>query len=237
MREPSRHSSSFIEDLNCNILVIATKFGLITVIFLSLFAQNTALGADIIAGKAIYQRACVSCHGASALGNDALGSPALAGQLSSYLQRQLEHFSNGVRGSDPSDTYGKQMSAMSALVADAQSKADVSAYLASLKIPTESSDENQKNQGNELGYKVYQASCGACHGAQGRGNSQLNSPSLANLSKPYLARQYTNFLNGKRGNHASDKYGRQMKMIAATVTEQEKIDAVIAYIASLSNRD
>ncbi|MBL4673632.1 MAG: c-type cytochrome [Arenicella sp.] len=87
--------------------------------------------------------------------------------------------------------------------------------------------------GNNLGYKAYQASCGACHGADASGNKRLDSPSLTGLSSAYLRRQYTNFLDGKRGAHSSDRLGRQMSMIAKTRAEQDKIDSVIAYIVSL----
>ncbi len=190
---------------------------------------------DINAGEQIYKRSCAACHGAAAKGNEALGGPHLAGQHQSYLTRQLENFSQGIRGSDKTDIYGQQMVAMVAIVGDSESKVNVSAYLASLDKPYTSITEDKTGNGSNAGYKVYQASCGACHGADGSGNERLNSPSLVGQSSAYLLRQYANFLDGKRGSHESDKLGRQMKMIASTVTDQAKIDAAIAYLISLQD--
>lgn len=202
---------------------------------LFLIVDNTAFAADVGAGEEIYNQLCLSCHGPTALGIDALGSPALAGQHQAYLVRQLANFSQGLRGMAKSDRYGQQMAAMATLVNDAASRKNVSAYLASLDKPTTSINNSKTNTGNDQGYKIYQASCGACHGADASGNARLNTPSLVGLSAPYLSRQFANFLSGARGSDKSDKLGRQMKMIAATLTEQAKIDAAIAYIVSLKD--
>ena len=200
---------------------------------LASISSKTAIADDIDAGREIYNRGCVSCHGSTGQGNDALGGPALAGQQQAYLARQLEHFANGIRGSDKSDIYGQQMAAMVTLVKDPDSQQNVSSYLASLTKPNSSITQGNTNRGNSPGYKIYQASCGACHGSDAAGNERLNSPSLIGLNKAYLLRQYTNFLEGKRGSHKSDKFGRQMKMMAATVTDPEKIESVVSYILSL----
>lgn len=53
---------------------------------------------DIAVGEAIYQDRCNTCHG-----NDGRGKrivPMLAGQYTSYLMRQMEHFREGVRPHD-----------------------------------------------------------------------------------------------------------------------------------------
>ena len=203
---------------------------------LALWLSSTPASAQKIEpGKQIFDRGCAVCHGSLAQGNQALGGPALAGQHKGYLIRQLAHFSQGVRGSDKADRYGQQMAAMVTLVKDPIAQANVAAYLASLDKPSTSVTEQKTGNGSELGYKVYQASCGACHGADANGNERLNSPSLSSLDSAYLSRQYASFVAGTRGSHPSDKLGRQMKMIAATVTDQAKIEAVIAYITSLKD--
>ncbi|MGK0374143.1 MAG: cytochrome c oxidase subunit 2 [Arenicella sp.] len=220
-----------------NLVLIKCRFRM-TVIALSLLSISIsaiAIASDTGAGKDIYTSTCVACHGIAADGNDAVGAPALAGQHQSYLARQLANYNQAIRGSDKADRYGQQMVAMATLVKTPESQANVSAYLASLDKPITSVTSEKTGGGNSLGYKVYQASCGACHGSDASGNERLNSPSLAGLSSAYLTRQYANFMDGKRGVHSTDKYGRQMNMIAKTVTEPEKIDAVIAYIVSLQD--
>ena len=53
--------------------------------------QFTELGAQI------YNRACVSCHGADAEGNDQLRHPRLAGQHYGYLVKQIDMMVRGTR--------------------------------------------------------------------------------------------------------------------------------------------
>ncbi|MFQ3243455.1 MAG: cytochrome c553 [Arenicella sp.] len=219
-----------------NILKQSCRTSFLTLCILSIAtsAESTP-SADKDAGKEIYNTNCVACHGAKADGNDAVGAPALAGQHESYLARQLTNYNQGFRGTDNSDSFGQQMVSMAALVNEPSSQANVSAYLASLDKPIVSVSTDKTGGGNNPGYKVYQASCGACHGADASGNKRLDSPSLAGLSSAYLLRQYANFLDGNRGSHSSDKLGRQMSMIAKTQTDQAKIDSVIAYIVSLED--
>jgi cytochrome c oxidase subunit 2 len=209
-----------------------------TVLVLSLlsisFSTKTS-AADIAAGKEIYNSSCVACHGTAADGNNAVGAPALAGQHRSYLDRQLANYSRGVRGADKSDRFGQQMLAIAALVNTPISRANVSAYLASLDKPVTSVTSQKTDDGNNAGYKIYQASCGACHGADASGNQSFNSPSLVGLSSAYLLRQYGHFLDGTRGANSSDRLGRQMSMMAKAVSNDDKIDAVIAYIVSLQD--
>jgi cytochrome c oxidase subunit 2 len=177
--------------------------------------------------QAKYQ-ACVACHGDAGQGNAALGAPALAGQGAVYLQRQLQHFKTGVRGTDPRDTQGAQMKAMAATLTDADIVL-LTEYLAALpqpkQLPPVAGD--LKNGNN-----YYQATCGACHGGQAQGNPGLNAPALAMLDAAYLKAQYQNFRLGIRGAHPEDTYGRQMKMMSNSLPSDKDLDDVIAYIHS-----
>ena len=210
---------------------LPTTLFLLSLLSISISTKTSA--ADINAGKKIFNSSCVACHGTAAEGNDAVGAPALAGQYKSYLDRQLGNYSRGFRGADKGDRFGQQMVAMSALVKTAISRANVSAYLASLDKPISSVTLQKTDDGNNAGYKIYQASCGACHGADASGNESFNSPNLVGLSGAYILRQYGNFLDGTRGANSSDRLGRQMSMMAKSVSNGDKIDAVIAYIVSL----
>ena len=75
--------------------------------------------------------------------------------------------------------------------------------------------------------------CSTCHGAEAEGNKAMNAPSLAGQEDWYLKRQINNFKDGVRGTHADDTYGMQMRPMAMTLTDEAKVDEVVAYIASL----
>ena len=77
------------------------------------------------------------------------------------------------------------------------------------------------------------ATCVACHGVDGAGNSALNSPSLAGQQGAYLERQLVHFKSGMRGADAKDTYGMQMRGMAATLVDDTAIADVVAYIGSL----
>jgi cytochrome c553 len=198
------------------------RFGLALLLVSSLSAA-----ADPEAGKALYTT-CIACHGAEAAGNAVLNSPALAGQDASYLERQLRHFKEGIRGADPSDTLGMQMRGMAATLPDEVAVANVVAYIGTLPPAQGTAVEyDQRNGENQ-----YNAACGACHGGKAQGNTALNSPRLAGLDAAYLIRQYRNFAAGIRGSHADDRYGRQMKMMASVLTSEKDINDVMGYIVS-----
>lgn len=183
---------------------------------------------DLEAGKAAYVT-CAACHGADGAGNPALNSPALAGQNADYLARQLNHFKSGVRGSAPGDTLGAQMRPMASMLATDAAVSNVAAYLASL--PVVATDETLEGDLRN-GENQYNASCGACHGANAEGNPALHSPRLAGLDSQYLARQLENYTNGLRGTHADDRYGRQMKMMAAVLPDAKTTADVLLFIVS-----
>lgn len=184
--------------------------------------------ADAVDGSALYA-ACASCHGAQAEGNPTLQAPALAGLNADYLSRQLEHFKAGRRGSDPADSIAAPMRAMAATLVNEQAVTAVATYLAGLPLPAiPSSLSGNAAQGSRL----YQAKCGACHGGKAEGNPAMNTPRLRQQHDSYLQRQVVHFRQGVRGSDPTDRYGKQMKMMAASVNDAELLD-VLAYISSL----
>ena len=84
--------------------------------------------------------------------------------------------------------------------------------------------------------KALFASCAACHGSFGEGNEVLNAPSLAGQSSWYMKRQLNYYRKGIRGSHKNDQYGQQMAAMAATLSDAQAIDDVLAYIATLENK-
>jgi len=192
-----------------------------------MLVSSLSMATDPEAGK-VHYATCIACHGAEGAGNAVLNSPSLAGQEASYLERQLRHFREGIRGTDPGDILGLQMRGMAATLADEVAVANVVAYIGTLPPAQGTAVEyDQRNGENQ-----YNATCGACHGGKAQGNSALNSPRLAGLDAAYLRRQYSNFAAGIRGSHADDRYGRQMKMMASVLASEKDIDNVIGYIVS-----
>lgn len=191
-----------------------------------LFAQaNTAANeGSIEQGKQLFQT-CTSCHGQQGEGNEALGAPPLAGQLAGYLERAMAEFVSGTRGKE--DSFALQMSAMAGLLKDSAQRKSIQTYLSSLAVkhsdvPTRSSDK---------AYRLYQASCGGCHGVRAEGNKALSSPRLAGMSAAYVKRQLEHFRSAKRG--PGSRYGKQMQMMANTLKGPEDIEILSQFISTL----
>jgi cytochrome c oxidase subunit 2 len=190
------------------------------------FAQASARPAgDVVAGKALFG-VCAGCHGANGEGNVAVNAPRLSGQLPWYLERQLQHFKQGVRGTQDKDAFGKMMAPMAATLPDDAAVANVAAYIATLP-DTRAAPTIQGNA--ERGRQRF-ATCAACHGAAGQGIAATNAPRLAGMSDWYLARQLNNFKTGMRGAHPQDIAGAQMALFAQTLPDDAAVGDVIAYL-------
>ncbi|MGB7738484.1 MAG: c-type cytochrome [Steroidobacteraceae bacterium] len=178
-------------------------------------------------GKAQFNP-CIACHGSKAEGNAALGAPAIAGQDAAYLQRQLQHFRAGRRGTHKSDTFGAQMRAAGAsTLKDDAAVAAVAAHVATLpKTRPAAAANGDLRNGNNL----YHGKCGACHGGRAEGNPALKAPRLAGLDAAYIRRQFSYFRDGVRGTDPKDVPGRQMAMMARTLPTERDLDDVIAFI-------
>lgn len=193
------------------------------------FAEARSQRADPVAGAAAYAL-CASCHGAQGEGNAAMHAPRLAGQEAWYLQRQLEHFKQGLRGAHAEDTWGKTMAPMAATLVDGAAIRNVVAHIRSLPVvdtaPTLTGTAARAE-------RLYVSTCSACHGAEGRGRRSVNAPGLAGLDDWYLVTQLQNFRQGIRGRHPQDQYGLQMGLMAGTLADDEAIVDMVAYINEL----
>lgn len=170
---------------------------------------------------------CAACHGHRAEGNPALNAPALAGQQLAYLQRQLQNFRSGLRGTHKNDLPGLQMRAAAAVLRDDSALTAVAGYLSTLPQTTV-----KPAAGADLrnGNNLYHGKCGACHGGKAEGNVALSSPRLAGLDAAYIKRQHHNFRAGIRGSSNEDRYGRQMSVMANVLASEKDLDDVIAFI-------
>ena len=79
---------------------------------------------------------------------------------------------------------------------------------------------------------LYVAACGSCHGAEGRGNRQIDAPALAGLSAAYFERQIDGFRRGYRGHRPEDLEGREMRPMVEGLTGADAA-ALGAWLASL----
>jgi cytochrome c oxidase subunit 2 len=183
---------------------------------------------NLAAGQAHYA-VCGACHGANGEGNVALNAPKIAGQEAWYLERQLNNFKHGLRGSDSNDTYGAQMAPMAATLADDSAIKNVVAYIVSLpdsdSPPTVSGDVTR-------GGEIY-VTCKSCHGSSGQGIWALNAPRLKDANDWYMVRQLENYKQGIRGSHPQDLYGKQMSLLTIMLRDEEAINDVVAYINTL----
>jgi cytochrome c oxidase subunit 2 len=183
---------------------------------------------DAVVGAGTYA-VCAACHGQQGEGNVALNAPKIAGLDGWYIRRQIANYQNGVRGADPSDTYGVQMAPMARTLVNAESVENVLAHVATL--PDTAAAPSVLGDA-ERGRAIF-TTCAVCHGREGEGRWGTNAPRLAGMSDWYLARQLTNFRERIRGGHEADIYGDQMHMLAASLKDEQAISDVVAYINTL----
>jgi len=190
--------------------------------------------ANLELGKQYYT-ACIACHGEKGQGIEAMNAPKLAGLSRWYLQRQLGYFQKKIRGSNSDDTYGQQMAAMSALLPDDDAIKAVSAYINSFENSSVTALVNTEKSGNVIKGKASYKNCAYCHGDDGEGNFAMNAPKLAGQHPWYLKRQLRAFQQGHRGTHPADLYGKQMKLMAKVLSDENAVNDVVTYIDSLDN--
>jgi cytochrome c oxidase subunit 2 len=78
--------------------------------------------------------------------------------------------------------------------------------------------------------KQFYATCTACHGLKGEGNTVLKAPALAGQEDWYLKSQLLKFKNDIRGAHPKDLEGKQMAPMAKILPDDAVMDDVISYI-------
>jgi cytochrome c oxidase subunit II len=174
---------------------------------------------------------CTVCHGVQMKGNPDIEAPRLSGMGKDYIERQLQAFKKGWRGTHENDVAGMEMRPMAAVLTDKEIAAAaryVNAVRSELPPATVEGDA-------ERGKLLY-ASCAACHGSNAEGVAAVRGPALNGLNDWYLARQLVNFRNGTRGSHADDTYGAQMRAAAAVLPDESSIQDVVSYINSLQSR-
>ena len=193
------------------------------------FAETQALPeGDPVAGQAAYA-VCAACHGTQGEGNQAVNAPKLAGQEPVYLERQLEYYKEGVRGTAEGDTLGMQMAGMAATLVNDKAVRDVVAYIGTLPDTA----PEPTIMGDAANGKDFYTTCQFCHGPEGQGFWTMNAPRLSGMSDWYIADQLRKFRDGVRGTHREDLYGQQMAMMADLFQDEQTINDLVAYLNEL----
>ena len=201
---------------------------LIVFVIGSVFSSNLYAAGDVQRGKEKY-KVCVSCHGDKGEGKKISNAPRISGQQSWYIARQLNNYKLGIRGAHPNDITGMQMRSMSRTLYTDKDIEDIVAYIDTL----DGRGRHSGIKGNiEAGKSAFSV-CVTCHGANGEGNTALNSPKIAGLQDWYVERQLHNFKNGIRGVHQKDIYGQQMRPMAMALSSDQAIRDVTAYVSTL----
>ena len=179
-------------------------------------------------GRELFQL-CAQCHGAAGEGDHAYLAPGIAGLPAWYVQRQLEYFQNGARGSHFDDLEGLRMRPMAWSLNHAGDVPSVSLYTASLPAvpppPTIAGDA-------AAGARVYTL-CASCHGAAGEGAEMLHGPPLTVQGDWYLKAQLQKYKDGVRGKSPLDTTGPVMIGFVAVMPTEQDFDNMVAYIQTL----
>jgi cytochrome c553 len=191
---------------------------------------GTAGAQDLENGEKLFTL-CTQCHGSDAGGMPMALAPAIAGMPEWYIQNELGAFRAGQRGNHPGDVGGMRMKPMSRSLRTEQDVKDVAAYVAQLPA----TQPARLVQGDsEKGKATYSAVCVSCHQADGAGNADLKFPPLLHTSDWYLKTQLMNYKAGVRGNDPTNTNGIVMRSMSQTLTDDQAIDDVVAYIMTLS---
>lgn len=177
---------------------------------------------DAAKGAAIFNAACVACHGAD--GNSGVPAyPKLSQQHPEYIAKQLAEFKSGKRAN-------AVMLGFATALSDEDMR-NIGAHLSKIKAkPGFAKDKELAT----LGEKIYRGgiadrqipACAGCHSPNGAGiPSQY--PRLSGQHADYTVSQLTQFRDGVRKNSL------QMGQVAAKLNDRE-IKAVADYIAGLN---
>lgn len=83
-------------------------------------------------GEALYQTTCAACHGPKAEGFAHLKTPNLGILDSAYIERQLEHFAQGLRGGEQhADELGIWMRSIALQIANEADRKAIATYIGS----------------------------------------------------------------------------------------------------------
>lgn len=195
--------------------------------------ERAQRGAAIAAGPPTPEgdMPCMTCHGATGMGDAASGTPRLAGLSAAYIAKQLADFA--------SETRPDQVMTPIAEGLDEEERAAVAAFYAEMepRMPdvraVTEADARVVQSGAALWARGDPVSdvqaCVACHGgSQAAGHGDIY-PEIGGQPADYLAIELRQFQAGERSNDP----GALMRSIAVRLTP-EQITAVSAYLSEVA---
>ncbi len=193
-----------------------------------LFA-GSGMAADSV-GESIYQH-CKTCHGPAGQGGEAGKYPRIAGLPQDYIQRQLNNFKLRKRINKPMLPIFKNWRF------DKDAVAEVAAYVTAMPEPTTPSfepsaerlaDFDTREEFDEMGRELFEETCSQCHGEDGRGRADKESPPLVNQYPDYLMKQIGDFINGRREHeHAKKMFGELY---------EEELESLLVHLGRLGSQ-
>jgi cytochrome c oxidase subunit 2 len=202
---------------------------LTSALLLTSACRNETEHDPVARGAEIYQL-CAQCHGPAGAGNHAIRAPAIAGQYSWYVARQLRKFQDGIRGAHPDDATGLQMRAMALSLRNEEDIEAVAAYVA--QLPPSAPEATLTDGHADVGAALF-GTCSTCHGAEGTGNSERSAPSLVRTNDWYLMAQLQKFKTRVRGGSPNDVEAAQMLPWVSTLDGDQAVKDVLAHIQTL----
>jgi cytochrome c553 len=184
-------------------MLSSLRYGLIALVFsgsalasprtLDLYAETMSLEPAPAHGQALYRQYCASCHGPQAFGQADRVIPSLAGQIESYLAKELVDFAE-------LDRTGPEMHRVMARpeLDEPQAWRDLAAYLA--KLPPNRKAQHGDGKDLERGEQAYAEYCALCHGTRAEGEEHGPTPALSSQHYAYLVLQLRSFDTDHRMN-------------------------------------
>lgn len=207
------------------------------VLLLLLSLSQTGQSQNLERGKEI-NATCAGCHGEFGQGGKHGEYPRIAGQRQGHIVQQLRAFRARTRLNLPMFPYTQERELPEADIED------VSAYLASVELPTkwpEFKDSDDaltrltavdkvmiipRAAGNLAnGKAIYQKECVTCHARDGMGRGKF--PRLVGQYTTYLKKQMDSFIKGERAHDEVEMVG-----ILNQFKEQDLQD-ILAYLTSI----
>ncbi|WP_172597734.1 c-type cytochrome [Sulfuriflexus mobilis] len=191
-------------------------------LLLLVISDIAVAGGDPVAGKDKVIL-CIGCHGIDGNSSSSL-FPKLAGQVESYLAKQINDFKTGARNEE-------HMTSMVETI-DVSDIPDIAAYFSSQKRKR----VGVVNNGTYPGKRLYHtgiknrgvAACASCHGITALGNPTVKYPALAGQHREYINKALKDFRSGERSNDPQSL----MRNIAAKLSDRG-IEMLSHYIETL----
>lgn len=170
---------------------------------------------------------CIACHGVDGAGQEQAGNPRLAGLDAAYLEKQLDDFASGTRGSAVMRPNASALSTDERhALALYYSKLPLPAALATPATPMPPADGLGASLATRGDWDRGIPGCVQCHGPAGVGVGP-HFPPLAGQPAAYLAAQLRAWQQGTRHNDPL-----QLMQHLSTALSAQDIQAVSAWFAA-----